>query len=73
MSLPACLLSCLHVHTNTRVVIFFGFILSNFLSFVLKIVACGFHKHDKLGRPCYIEHTGRMDIMALLKVGECSY
>lgn len=35
---------------------------------VRKIVSCAFHKHDKQGRPCYIEHTGRMDIMALLKL-----
>ncbi|KAJ7340051.1 hypothetical protein OS493_002774 [Desmophyllum pertusum] len=35
---------------------------------VKKIVSCGFHKHDKFGRPCYIEHTGRMDIAALLKL-----
>ncbi|XP_078343771.1 retinal-binding protein-like isoform X2 [Oculina patagonica] len=35
---------------------------------VRKIVSGGFHKHDKLGRPCYIEHTGRIDTTALLKL-----
>lgn len=33
-----------------------------------KIVSCSFHKYDKLGRPCYIEHTGRTDTTALMKL-----
>lgn len=33
-----------------------------------KIISCAFHKHDKFGRPCYIEHTGRQDTVALLKL-----
>ena len=33
-----------------------------------KVISCAFHKHDKFGHPCYIEHTGRTDITALLKV-----
>ncbi|RMX53088.1 hypothetical protein pdam_00018889 [Pocillopora damicornis] len=33
-----------------------------------KIVSCSFHKYDKLGRPCYIEHTGRTDTTALMKI-----
>ena len=36
--------------------------------FTSKIVSCSFHKYDKLGRPCYIEHTGRTDTTALMKV-----
>ena len=42
----------------------FNFVL--FLQF--KVISCAFHKHDKFGHPCYIEHTGRTDITALLKV-----
>ena len=42
----------------------------NFVLFPLqfKVISCAFHKHDKFGHPCYIEHTGRTDITALLKV-----
>ena len=41
----------------------------NFLLFFqFKVISCAFHKHDKFGHPCYIEHTGRTDITALLKV-----
>ncbi|XP_073231328.1 uncharacterized protein [Porites lutea] len=35
---------------------------------VKKVISCAFHKHDKFGHPCYIEHTGRTDITALLKL-----
>ena len=38
------------------------------LFFQFKVISCAFHKHDKFGHPCYIEHTGRTDITALLKV-----
>ena len=41
----------------------------NFALFLqFKVISCAFHKHDKFGHPCYIEHTGRTDITALLKV-----
>ena len=42
----------------------FNFVL--FLQF--KVISCAFHKHDKFGHPCYIEHTGRTDITAFLLV-----
>lgn len=33
-----------------------------------EVISCAFHKHDKFGRPCYIERTGRQDTIALMKL-----
>ena len=53
------ILSKIFIYTNSH---FFSHL------FTSKIVSCSFHKYDKLGRPCYIEHTGRTDTTALMKV-----
>ncbi|XP_031559378.1 phosphatidylinositol/phosphatidylcholine transfer protein SFH1-like isoform X2 [Actinia tenebrosa] len=37
-------------------------------STAVTIMSSGFHSHDKQGRPCYIEYTGRTDVLALIKL-----